>query len=298
MNSVFKEFPPTPRGQKIFVFQSANTRAFNIGFIQKQSNHPDIFIPGRLLFGAKRGHITFQATVETLKIPHVLKTIKSYPEKQISTITVMRETLACRIFDALDEAGIENHFGDAFIGATHIKDKGPIKTAYLYENIEGLAPGGLWIVADSLCIGRNLYATLQSLFKKMRPQEIIFLSLLASRRAIHYIDGLLAKYDIPATYLTWGALFGVSEKNLYDMPWGHKDTEPLDMRDQKLYTDMYGDQICVGGDFGNNYYSPTVALELYDAQLEEHKVIPKIPTAQEVLKIYLENELFINQVSA
>ena len=75
------------------------------------------------------------------------------------------------------------------------------------------------------------------------------------------------------------------------MPWGHTDTEPLDTRDQKTFIDIYGSQLCVGGDFGNNYYSPTIAKALYEDQLKEHAITPHIPTSEEIKNIYSSEEI-------
>lgn len=289
---VVKQFPAAKSGHQIMVIQSGSTRAINVGFIRKDRQR-EAFIPGRLNFGSQRAGDTYQATLQSLKIPQVKKILEKYKTAQISTVTVLRETLACRAFDALSEVGFGGHFGDAFIGATHIKGKGPIKTAYLYENIEGLVPDGLWIVADSFCMGRNLYATMQSLLKKFKPAEVIFLAPVASRRAIEYVDQVLTKKQIPTTYIAWGALFGVDEVTKYDMPWGHPDTEVLDERDKRIFLKMYSKDICVGGDFGNNYYSPMVALQLYQDELKEHRVTPNIPTAAQIRSIYKLGEILI-----
>jgi len=291
---VAKTFPPTSFHQKIFVLQSSQTRALNVGFMQK-FNSKLSFVPARLHFGPLRAEDTFQATVQSLQLPEIKKIIHAYPPDQISTITILRETLACRLGDALVANGITNHFGDAFVGATHIKGDGEIKTAYLYENIEGLAPHGLWILADSICMGRNTCTTLSSLLAKFKPREIIVLAPIASRRGIDIVGSAIARYNIPASFVAWGALFGVDERTLYDMPWGHPDTEPLDRRDQKLVVNMYGPNLCMGGDFGNNYYCPPLAKKLYEEQLKEHKIKPDFPTAYEVLKTYNKDEILIRQ---
>jgi uracil phosphoribosyltransferase len=291
---ISKIFTPTKFKNPIIGFQSKNTRGINLGFIQK-SGKSEKFIPARLNFGVRREQMTYQATLESLNLPKVKKILSKYSPNKISTVTVLRETLACRIGEALDEVGIKNHYGDAYIGATHIKDKGPIRTAYLYENIEGLEDKGLWVIAESFCTGRNLFATLTSLLAKLHPKEILFIAPIASRRAIEYIDEVLHKHKVHATYIAWGALFGVDEHTLYDMPWGHKDTEVIDERDKQVFIKMYSDTLCMGGDFGNNYFCPTLALSLYHKQLKDQKIKPKIPTAKEIYKIYAKDEFFLEQ---
>lgn len=283
-------FSPTANNNQIIGLQSANTRALTVGFLHGKGAKK-VFVPGRELYGAKRCQITYEATLESLKLPHIKNILKKYPPQKISTVTVLRETLACRISDALDTVGVKNHFGDAFIGATHIKDKGPIRTAYLYENIEGLVPDGLWVIGESFCTGRNLFATMTSLLKKYTPAEILFIAPIASRRAIEYIDGVIAPKKIPTTYVVWGGLFGVDSHTLYDMPWGHKDTEPIDTRDQQFFIKIYNKKMCVGGDFGNNYYSPGKAKELYHEQLKVFKIKLKIPTVKEIFTIYSSKEV-------
>ena len=286
----FKHFPPSTNNQPIIVLQSATSRALNVGYLLKKNGERQ-FIPCRLNFGYHREENTYQATLESLKIPLVSKILKKYKPKDISTITVLRETLACRLGSALAEVGVKNHYGDAFIGATHIKGNGDIKTAYLYENTEGLTPNGLWIIGESFCIGRNLAVTMKSLLSKFKPKEILFIAPIASRRGINLVGDIIAKKNIPTTFVSWGALFGVSEKTLYDMPWGHADTEPLDVRDQKLFISMYGPDLCMGGDFGNNYYSPSLAKELYEEQLKEFSIKPNFPTFKEIMKTYSSHEI-------
>jgi hypothetical protein len=208
----------------------------------------------------------------------------------------LRETLSCQLGVALYSIGVPSHFGDAYIGATHIKGDGEIRTAYLYENTEGLIPDGLWIIGESFCLGRNLAETMKSLLSKFTPAEILFIAPLASKRAIDYVGGIIAEKHIPTTYVAWGGLFGVDEVTLYDMPWGHKDTVPEDERDKQTFLNIYGPNLCVGGDFGNNYYSPTIAKKLYEDQLKEHSIIPNIPTAQEIQQIYSRDEILIREV--
>ncbi|KKP58573.1 MAG: hypothetical protein UR52_C0018G0008 [Candidatus Gottesmanbacteria bacterium GW2011_GWA1_34_13] len=285
-----KTFSPTKFSAPIIGFQSKHTRGINLGFIKKNRSD-EKFIPARLNFGVTREKMTYQATLESLNLPQVKKILSKYSPNKISTVTVLRETLGCRIGEALDSVGIKNHYGDAFIGATHIKDKGPIRTAYLYENIEGLVNNGLWVIAESFCTGRNLFATLNSLLAKLNPKEILFIAPIASRRAIEYIDKVLHKHKVDATYITWGALFGVDDKTLYDMPWGHKDTEVIDERDRDVFIKMYDKTLCMGGDFGNNYFCPSLALTLYKKQLKEQNITPKIPTAKQIRKIYSKDEL-------
>ena len=258
----FKSFPPSDHNQPIIVLQSPHSRSLNVGFLTKL-NGATQFVPGRLNFGPRREDDTYQATIDSLKIRPVSKILKKYKPEEISTVTVLRETLACRLGSALMAVGMENHYGDAFIGATHIKGDGKIRTAYLYENTEGLTQNGLWIIAESFCVGRNLAATMNSLLSKFRPREILFIAPIASRRAINAVGGIIARKNIPTTFVAWGALFGVDEKTLYDMPWGHRDTEPLDSRDREVFISMYGPRLCVGGDFGNNYYGQVLARQLY-----------------------------------
>ena len=272
--------------------QSRHSRAINTGFLEKRS-HSSVFIPGRLNLGADREKDTYQATIQSLQIAPVKKILKRFKPGEISTVTVLRETLSCGLNRALDEIGISPHFGDAFIGASHIKGDGEIRTAYLYENIEGLHPKGLWIIADSICIGRNLASTMQSLLKKFQPAHILFISPIASRIGINNIGKITAGKNIPTTFVAWGALFGVDEETLYDMPWGHPDTQALDQRDQDLAVSIYGKNVCMGGDFGNNYYCPDLAIKLYQTQLTMHYVKPKIPSGKSVLKIYERSELLI-----
>lgn len=284
----YKTFSPSKYNQPIYVFQSPRTRAINVGFIDKAKNK---FVPGRLNFGVQRELDTAAATIQSLKLLPIKRIIKRFVPRDISTVTVLRETLACRLGRALFEIGATPHFGDAFIGASHIKGDGTIKTAYLYENIEGLTPNGLWIIADSICIGRNLAATMKSLLSKFHPKELLFIAPICSRVGINNIGAICAQNKIPTTFVAWGALFGVDAKTLYDMPWGHPDTEPLDKRDQDLMVSIYGKNLCMGGDFGNNYYCLSLALKLYHAQLKQHQIKPKIPTATEVLNIYKSAEI-------
>lgn len=287
-----KEFPKSHDGHTIIVMQSPYSRALNVGYVQTSATDKK-FVPGRLNLGAARELDTYQATIESCNMPEIQTILNKYQPDHISTITLLRETLSCRIGSALYEAGIRMHYGDAFIGTTHIKGEGEIKTAYLYENIEGLRAGGLWILADSICMGRNTGATLDQLFGKIKPDELIVLAPIASRVGIDEIGAKIAKHGIHATFIAWGGLFGVDEKTRYDMPWGHKNTEALDKRDQDLMIKTYGTNICMGGDFGNDYYCPTLALSLYYEQLKEHKVTPQIPMADEIMSLYHEDEIIV-----
>lgn len=288
----FRAFPPSVHTHTIFVLQSPESRAITVGFLAKKNGKLS-FIPGRLHFGAPRMVDTYKATVQSLAQPPIKRILTRYKPEHISTITVLRETLACNLPLALNDVGITNYYGDAYIGASHIKDNGPIRTAYLYENTEGLTPHGLWIIADSICMGRNLVATLESLLKKFAPKEILFVCPIASRLGINNVGAVIAKHKIPTTFVAWGALFGVDKKTLYDMPWGHPDTEPLDKRDQDLVVSMYGTKLCMGGDFGNAYYCPSLALDLYKDQLRSVPIKPKIPTVKQVLSIYKHGEILI-----
>lgn len=283
---VYKKTKPSASNQDIYVFQSPYSRALQVGYIDQ-----DTFVPGRLLFGALREQFTFEATIQSFKTDIVQSIFHKYESKNISTITLLRETLSFRLGSALWEVGIRDHYGDAFIGATHIKAVDEITTAYMYENIEGLNKTGLWIIADSICMGRNLAKTITELLKKSTPSEILLLAPLASRRGINTLGEITASHNIPTTFFAWGGLIGVSEKNFYDMPWGHPDTEPLDSRDQELFVSMYGKELCIGGDFGNNYYSPTLAKQLYDEQLKEHNITPRMPSLDQLQSIYRSEEL-------
>jgi uracil phosphoribosyltransferase len=288
---MYKKIESSTFNQDIYVFQSQYSRALQVGYIEH-----DIFVPGRLLFGPLREQFTFEATKQSFKTEIIQSILHTYEPQHISTITLLRETLSCRLGSALWEAGINNHYGDAFIGATHIKGTDEITTAYMYENIEGLNETGLWILADSICMGRNLAKTITELLKKSTPNEILLLAPLASRRGINTLGEITASHNIPTTFFAWGGLIGVSEKNFYDMPWGHPDTEPLDLRDQELFISIYGKDLCIGGDFGNNYYSPTLAKQLYEEQLKEHSIHPSFPTIERLRSIYtLEGLLTINE---
>ncbi len=272
----------------IVQMQTAFSRAINVGFIKK-----DKFIPARVNLGITRQRHTFQATVESLKLPEVQRILKKYKAQNISTITILRETLACQIGLALSLAGINNYFGESFIGATHIKQKGSITTEYKYENTEGLYKKGLWIIAESICIGRNLGRTMEELLSKNNPAEILFICPIASKIGIENVRKIINKYHIPVTFVVWGALFGVDKTTLYDMPWGNKDTIAFDKRDKKTFINTYGPNLCVGGDFGNNYYCPSLAKALYKQQLKKLKIIPEIPTVDEILSVYANDELII-----
>lgn len=282
-----KSLKPTSYNQSILLFQSKYSRALNVGFIQGKT-----FIPGRLHFGTARMADTLDAMQQTFSLPQFQQILKKFDPIHISTVTVIREALAYQLPQALHNTGTQNYFGDAFVGATHKKDNGPITTLYGYENTEGLVPDGLWIIGDSICMGRNLEATINSLLEKYTPKEIIFVCPIASRIGIEKIGKITAEKNIPTSFFAWGALFGVGE-NLYDMPWGHPDTESLDERDQKVFVDMYNDTLCVGGDFGNDYFSPTIAKAFYDQQIQELGITPKIPDTEAIQKIYTSEEILV-----
>lgn len=292
MKLLQKNSSQTKAKNPIIVIQTPETRALNLGYIV-QSAQVEQFLPARLSFGAARGQHTFLGTIQSLQLPEIQKILKKYQPTQISTITLLRETLSCRLGEALFQAGVAGHFGDAFIGATHIKGDGAIRTDYQYENTEGLVPDGLWVIAESLCTGRNISATLNELLPKFSPKEIILIAPIASRRAIETVDAIVNKHKVKITYVAWGGLFGVDEKTLYDMPWGHPDTEAVDDRDRETFVNMYGAKLCMGGDFGNNYYSPTIAKQLYDDQLREHQIKPKFSSIKELLKTYKQNEFVL-----
>jgi hypothetical protein len=283
---------PSAQGFPIVLFQSQYSRAINVGFLSMQ-DHTETFIPGRLNFGTRRIRHTVSATLQTFGIPPISAVIGKYPPERISTITLLREALAYGVGSALYDIGVREHYGDVFIGANHVKNGTDITTAYQYENIEGLAPGGLWIVADSICVGRNLIATLASLFAKTVPEEILFIAPIASRSGIDTVAAEVAKQGIPATFVAWGALFGVDARTRYDMPWGHPSTEPLDARDRDTFLSMYGPELCVGGDFGNAYYCPPRARALYEDQLKTHGIVPRIPDPSAIRARYHTGELLV-----
>ena len=284
-----KQLLKVNKTQQVILFQSPASRAITVGFIQKNGKK-QTFIPGRLNFGADRMQDTLAAMNQTLQTSPIKKILKKYKLTQISTVTVIREALAYHLPLALHQAGIKHHYGDAFVGATHNKKNKTITTDYSYENLEGLCPNGLWIVADSICMGRNLFATMTSLLKKHRPKELLYICPIASKRGIEYIGSISKKRNIPTTFVAWGALFGVGD-NLYDMPWGHKDTIALDERDRELFVQMYGPKLCVGGDFGNCYFSPSIAKKFYDDQLKEHHISPRIPKIQDVFTQFTREDL-------
>lgn len=292
INVHFQTVRSSKYDQPIILLQSPESRALNVGFIQK-SGKTKRFVPGRLNFGPQREVDTYRAAVRTLQLSDVRKILGKYPPAAISTVTVLRETLACRLGSALTEIGLAGHFGDAFIGASHIKGKGEVKTAYFYENIEGLVNHGLWVIAESICVGRNLVATLDSLLSKFRPQEILMICPIASREGINHVGKIIEHHKVSATFVAWGALFGVDAVTKYDMPWGHPDTEPLDKRDQNLVVSMYGDKLCMGGDFGNNYYCPPLARKLYHEQLNKYHIHPKIPPVMKIERIYQTGEILV-----
>lgn len=291
-----KEFLPTINGYPIIGLQSPQTRSLNVGYIEKNKNK-FTFVSCRLNLGAFREQMAEQATIQSLSSPYISKIISRYTGNKISTITILREGLACHLSTALLRAGINNHFGDCFIGANHVKKANSIVTNYAYENKEGLNKEGLWIIADSVAAGRNLIATLTSLLSQFKPNELIFIVPIGNRWGINKISELLAKHKLKATFLVWGALFGLNPVNRYDEPWGLPDCEPIDARDQKTFVDMYGKNLCVGGDFGNDFYCVSSALQLYKDQLKELKVSPKIPKVTYLLKTYKKND-FITKHSS
>ena len=291
-NISIKQFDNTSSSHPIIGFQSKETRALNVGYIEKKGKHL-IFIPGRLNLGQTREEDTAIATVQSLTLPQTKKILSSYKPDTISTITLLRETIACQLSLALSKAGITRHHGDCFVGANHIKKAHSITTSYAYENIEGLNPKGLWIIADSVAAGRNLLATLDSLLCKFHPKELLFIVPIGNRWGINQLSNLVKTKKIKATFVIWGALFGLNPENKYDEPWGLPDCEPIDTRDQKTFIDMYSPNLCVGGDFGNDYYCPTLALKLYEDQLNQLHIKPSIPTVNHLLKIYKKEEFVI-----
>jgi hypothetical protein len=287
-----KSFTETSSDNPIIGFQSPHTRALNVGYIEKKRASMQ-FIPCRLNLGQTREEDTACATIQSLNLPQVKKILSFYKPDDISTITLLRETIACHLSRALSKAGITRHHGDCFIGANHIKTAHSIKTSYAYENIEGLNPHGLWVIADSVAAGRNLLSTLNSLLTKFRPKELLFIIPIGNRWGINQLGALIKKKHIKTTFIVWGALFGLNPENKYDEPWGLADCEPIDVRDQQTFIDIYGPNLCVGGDFGNDYYCPPLALKLYKEQLKQLSIVPRIPSVREIMKTYKKEELII-----
>lgn len=292
MRILYHEFAPSTTGSKIFGFQSKETRALTVGYIKKTARK-ETFIPCREHLGALREQDAFQATVQSLQLPQLQRILHSYDSYAISTITLLRETIACHLSSALYEAGILMHYGDCFIGANHIKTKTSITTDYAYENTEGLNENGCWVIADSIAAGRNLIATLKSLLGKYHPKELIFIVSIGNRWGINEVSRVVSEYHVKATFVVWGALFGLNPENHYDEPWGLDDCEPIDLRDQTTFISMYSKDLCVGGDFGNDYYCPALAQKLYEKQLADLRITPKIPTAKQIRAVYTSDEILI-----
>ncbi|HEX7542758.1 MAG TPA: hypothetical protein VF385_01610 [Patescibacteria group bacterium] len=292
----YKEFSPTLNGYPIVGMQSPQTRSLNVGYIEKNKNK-STFIPCRLNLGGFREQMTQEATIQSFLLPYISKIISKYDSNKISTITILREALACHLSITLFQAGINSHFGDCFVGANHIKKANSITTSYKYENKEGLNKEGLWIISDSIAAGRNLTATLKSLLSQYQPNELLFIIPIGNRWGINKISQLVAKHKVKSTFLVWGALFGLNPVNRYDEPWGLSDCEPIDVRDQKTFVDMYGPNLCVGGDFGNDFYCVSSALKLYEDQLKGLKILPKIPKEKDLLKIYNQSEFAVKNSS-
>lgn len=286
-----REFVPDKFGHPIFGFQCAHTRALTVGFIQTISKEKAQFIPCRLHLGAPRMEDAFEAVVETLRLPKAQSILSEFDPSEISTVTLLRETLALNLPVALSRAGVRSHYGDCFIGANHMKEQGKITTSYTYENVEGLNPKGLWVLSDSIAAGRNLITTLTSLLTKFTPSEILAIVPIGNRWGINQIGKILWQFGIKTTFFVWGALFGLNPENRYDEPWGLPDAEPIDDRDQKTFISMYSPNLCVGGDFGNDFYCPPLARKLYDQQIESLEIVPKIPTVKKILDTYKKEEL-------
>ncbi len=291
MRIFYHEFAPSTSGYPILGFQSKETRALTVGYIQKTGKQ-ETFIPCREHLGALREDDTFQATVQSLSLPAVQKILHAHDPYTISTITLLRETVACRLSSALFYAGIKTHYGDCFIGANHVKTATSITTSYAYENTEGLCEDGCWVIADSIAAGRNLIATLHSLLSKYHPKELIFIVPIGNRWGINEVSKVVAEHNIKTTFVVWGALFGLNPDNHYDEPWGLLDCEPIDLRDQQTFISMYSPTLCVGGDFGNDYYCPALAKKLYEKQLADLQITPKIPTAAQIRSVYTSEEIF------
>ncbi|MFH0750177.1 MAG: hypothetical protein V1917_04685 [Candidatus Gottesmanbacteria bacterium] len=283
-------FSPTSSGHPIIGFQSKETRALTVGYIKKNHNK-ERFISCREHVGALREEDAFTATVQSLQLSPIQELLKRYEPHAISTITLLRETIACRLSSALYYAGIKIHHGDCFIGANHIKTGTSITTSYAYENTEGLCENGLWVIADSIAAGRNLIATLNSMLGKYHPKELVFIVPIGNRWGINEVSRVVAEHDVKATFVVWGALFGLNPENKYDEPWGLPDCEPIDIRDKETFVSIYGKHLCVGGDFGNDYYCPALAKKLYEKQLEELQIIPNIPTAEHIRSLYSSEEI-------
>jgi hypothetical protein len=285
-------FSATTQGFPIYGFQSNATRSLTVGYIQKTGTK-ELFIPCRLNLGATREADTYLATIQSLSLPPFRALLSAVDSLTLSTITLLRETLACRLSSALFAAGVETHYGDCFIGANHIKTETGITTSYTYENVEGLCTDGTWVIADSIAAGRNLIATLASLLGKYHPKELIFIVPIGNRWGIEQVAAEVARHGCKATFVVWGALFGLNPANKYDEPWGLPDCEPIDPRDQEFFVSMYGKNLCVGGDFGNDYYCPPLAQKLYEKQLTELGITPKTPTVDEVYAVYTKEEIIV-----
>jgi hypothetical protein len=287
-----KVFAPTTSGHTIIGIQSPSTRALTVGFIRK-TGKKETFIPCRLNFGTERQKDSFNATVESLSLPQIQKILKKYKPEHVSTVTILRETFACNLPIALTKAGFPNHYGDCFIGANHVKTKTSITTSYTYENTEGLYTKGLWLMADSIAEGRNLKATLTSLLSKYHPKEIILICPFANRLGVDNVSAIIKSFGVPVTFVVWGALFGLEPTMHYDEPWGLPECEPLDVRDRDMFVSIYGKTLCVGGDFGNDFFCPSLAMDLYRNQLKNQHITPKIPSMKEILNVYRKEELVI-----
>lgn len=290
MQILYHEFSPSFSGYPIIGFQSKETRALTVGYIERHKEG-ERFVPCREHLGALREEDAYRATIQSLTIPSIQTLIRQYGPEEISTVTLLRETVACHLSSALFEAGISEHFGDCFIGANHIKTETSITTSYAYENTEGLRQDGCWIIADSIAAGRNLIATLHSLLGHYHPKELLFIVPIGNRWGINEVDRVVTSYHVRATFVVWGALFGLNPENHYDEPWGLPDCEPIDTRDQDTFVSMYGKQLCVGGDFGNDYYCPPLARDLYHRQLSALHITPAIPSADAIRKIYAPDEI-------
>lgn len=136
-------------------------------------------------------------------------------------------------------------------------------------------------------------ATLTSLLSKYKPKEIILICPFANRLGVNNVSAVIKSFGVPVTFVVWGALFGLEPTMHYDEPWGLPDCEPLDNRDRDTFVSIYGKDLCVGGDFGNDFFCPSLAFKLYKEQLKKHRISPKIPTAKEILAVYRKEELVI-----
>lgn len=121
----------------VILLQTPPSRAINVGYILNNK-----FIPGRLNFGVQRIQHTYQATIDSLSLPEIIKILGSYTENKISTVTIMREGLACNkeiifICPIASNIGIEK--------ISNFLSKQKIKTTFRKSN----CPPGGWTDQDT-----------------------------------------------------------------------------------------------------------------------------------------------------